>query len=552
MVNTSPQRELTGHVEPALRVLEQFAQSAHITFDRTLARRVLFEATEAVPGDGAAAWARRLVEAGESLDLRVRTVDCTLAEALLFVHQGIPVAVCQEPPDGALEEAPQWYVLTRARGRRIGLLDISRPPAEHPSWLTPRGLRRRLQLSEPEKRTRFVIGQAALACEPPHISTAGPHTPLSPLARLVGLIRPEKRDLWVVLVFSMFVGVLALASPVAVEALVNTVAFGRYLQPIVVLAILLFTFLAFAAAMRALITYIVEVLQRRLFVRVVEDLAYRLPRVRYPEFDHAHGPELVNRFFDVVTVQKTASALLLDGVSIVLQTLIGMAVLAFYHPFLLGFDVVLLLLIGIAVFVLGRGAVSTAITESKAKYAVAAWLEELVRHTTAFKLHAGNQFALERADQLTVKWLDARRGHFRVVIRQIIFALSLQAMAATALLGLGGWLVIMGELTLGQLVAAELIVMVIVGSFAKLGKHMESFYDLLASVDKLGHLFDLATENHDRFFHLRERRPGRAARAGSQLCLWIAQSAAGLVVRIVRWSSGRAGGTTRRGQKHTD
>ena len=101
------------------------------------------------------------------------------------------------------------------------------------------------------------------------------------------------------------------------------------------------------------------------------------------------------------------------------------------------------------------------------------------------------------ADQLTYDYLTARGSHFRILMRQIVFALGMQAVASTILLGLGGWLVISGELTLGQLVAAELIVAVIVGSFAKLGKHMESFYDLLASVDKLGALFDLPLEPQD-------------------------------------------------------
>ena len=262
---------------------------------------------------------------------------------------------------------------------------------------------------------------------------------------------------------------------------------------------------------RALLAYVVEVIQRRLFIRVVEDLAYRLPRVQQTSFDNLNGPELLNRFFEVVTVQKVVASLLLDGIAIVLQTVIGMLVLAFYHPFLLGFDIVLLLLIAFVIFVLGRGAVRTSLTESRAKYAVAAWLQELARHPTAIKLHSGAQFGLDRADQLAIRWLDARREHFSVVLRQTLFALGLQAVAATVLLGLGGWLVIQGQLTLGQLVAAELIVMLIVGSFAKLGKHMESFYDLLTSVDKLGHLFDLPIEAHDKLFHLRDRSPARVA-----------------------------------------
>lgn len=482
-----------------LSVLEAFARSVPMRFDRAHARRVLSESEDSVAGNDALAWSRRLVEAGESFALRVRTVECPLSEAITFVRQGIPVAFCSDLPEGGV----RWLVLTQVKGRRLRVLGGENPGLDR--WMSLRRLKRKLGQETKDSPFRWVIGQPALPCQAPRGTAGGESsTAPSPLARLIGLIEPEKKDLWVVLVFSIVVGVLALASPVAVEALVNTVAFGRYLQPIVVLAILLFVFLAFAAGMRGLITFVVEILQRRLFIRVVEDLAYRLPRVQQAEYDQRHGPELVNRFFDVVTLQKVASALLLDGISIVLQTLIGMAVLAFYHPFLLGFDVVLLLLISVAVFVLGRGAVGTAVKESKAKYAVAAWLEELPDHTSAFKLHSGSQFALARADQLAMNWLDARRRHFRIVMRQILFALGLQAFAATALLGLGGWLVILGELTLGQLVAAELIVMVIVGSFAKLGKHMESFYDLLAAVDKLGVLFDLPTESQERLFHLHE------------------------------------------------
>ncbi len=133
----------------------------------------------------------------------------------------------------------------------------------------------------------------------------------------------------------------------------------------------------------------------------------------------------------------------------------------------------------------------SSVKESKKKYVMASWLEDLARCPIAFRTDGGSEFALERADRFIHDYLSARRKHFRILMRQILFALGLQALASTALLGIGGWLVVSGELTLGQLVAAELIVAVIVGSVAKLGKHMESFYDLLAAVDKLGHLFDL-------------------------------------------------------------
>ena len=61
-------------------------------------------------------------------------------------------------------------------------------------------------------------------------------------------------------------------------------------------------------------------------------------------------------------------------------------------------------------------------------------------------------------------------------------------------MALGGWLVIDGQLTLGQLVASELVVTVVVGAFAKAGKSLEKFYDLMAGMDKVGHLIDIPTD----------------------------------------------------------
>lgn len=320
---------------------------------------------------------------------------------------------------------------------------------------------------------------------------------VGPLGQLLRLLRPDLTDIVVVGIFSLVVGLLSLATPITVEALVNTVTFGRYLQPLVVLAIMLFAFLGFAALLKGLQTYIAEIMQRRVFVRVVMQLAEKLPRVKRDAFAEQHGPEMINRFFEVITVQKSAALLVLDGIAIVITAIIGMIVLAFYHPYLLGFDLLLMGSVAFAVFALGRGAVDTAINESYKKYAVASWLEQLAMFPTTFKLDGGRQRARERADELTVDYLKARQNHFAILIRQIIFSLALQAVAGASLLGIGGFLVINGQLTLGQLVAAELIVAVIVGSFAKLGKHMESYYDLLAACDKLGHLFDLPTERDE-------------------------------------------------------
>ncbi len=316
----------------------------------------------------------------------------------------------------------------------------------------------------------------------------------SPFARLRTLARLERDDLWIVLVYATGVGLLSLATPVAVQALVNTVAFGALVFPVVVLALLLAGVLAFAGVLHALQMQVVETIQQRVFTRVALDLAHRLPRVRAEALDRSWGPELVNRFFDVLTVQKSASTFLLDGLSLVLSAGIGMLVLAFYHPALLAFDLVLVVSVSGLLWGLGRRGPYTAIRESKAKYRVAAWLEDLARSGATFRSPHGAEFASSRADELARAYLGARRESFKVVFRQYAGVLALQAIATGTLLGLGGWLVVARQLTLGQLVASELIVATVVSNLSKLGRKIDAYYDLLAAVDKLGHLADLPLE----------------------------------------------------------
>ncbi|MFN2426851.1 MAG: peptidase domain-containing ABC transporter [Candidatus Binatia bacterium] len=342
------------------------------------------------------------------------------------------------------------------------------------------------------------------------------HAGPSPWRRFHALLRPERADIAVVFVFSVVNGLLLLATPLTVDAVVNNIAFGGqeqvYLQALLVLSFVLFMFLALLAALRAAQHYVMEVIQRRLFLRVTADMAYRLPRVESAALAESGGPELVNRFFEVITVQKSSSLLMLEGINVTLSALIGLIVLGFYHPFLLAYDVILVATLAIVVVGMGRGAVATSIRESKAKHAVAAWLEQIALFPLAFRSRGAGDLALHRADELGRDYLDARRAHYRVLLRQVTGLLALQAVASSALLTIGGYLVLRGELTLGQLVASELIVGAIVSSVAKFDKQLESWYDAMASIDKLGHLVDLPIERDHG-----ERPVGRSGPAALEL-----------------------------------
>ncbi|MFM8443933.1 MAG: peptidase domain-containing ABC transporter [Methylococcus sp.] len=339
------------------------------------------------------------------------------------------------------------------------------------------------------------------------MSTHHQHTPETARAHLRELMRLERQDLWAVVAFSVGAGLMALATPVAVQSLVNTIAFGMLLQPLVVLVLVLLGCLTLNNVLIGFQIYVVEMMQRRIFVRLLGDISGRLRKVSLEALDGGNAPELMNRFFDVMTVQKSGANLLLDGLAYGLQTLIGMLLLAFYHPILLAFDLLLVGSILFIFFILGKRGVDTAIQESRAKYAVAAWLEDLARNPTLAKWASGREFVAEVTDRHSRHYLEACGRHFNIVMRQQIGILALHTLANTTLLGLGGWMVIERQLTLGQLIAAELIVSAMLAGLSRLGKSLTSYYELMAGMDKLGHLLDLPVETSRGEVHMAPDEP---------------------------------------------
>jgi putative ABC transport system ATP-binding protein len=310
----------------------------------------------------------------------------------------------------------------------------------------------------------------------------------------MAVLRLERRDVATILWFAIGVGLLSIVTPAAIEALVNTVAFGVLLWPVVVLALVMFAFLAFAALLRSMQLFVAECLQRRVFVRTAKAFATRFATAEIESFDGRNPTDIVNRFFEVATAQKALATLLVDGIGIVMITIVGLVVLAFYHPYLLTFALVMVAMVAFLLGVLGIGGVRTSIGESSAKFDVAAWLEEIAKCPHAFRFGRGATLAIDRAEHLAGDYIARRRGHFRVVWRQTLFALLLEAIASTVLLGLGGWLVINRQLNLGQLVAGELIVTLVLTALSKIGKYLEIFYDLQASLMKLGVVEELQLE----------------------------------------------------------
>ena len=433
-----------------------------------------------------------LVAGARYLGIFLKESIIDLNDVTGLLAEGFPIILAE--PDGAI------WVLEKLSG---GQIEASCFDAQTTyTTINPKKIR---ELLASTRGTRAFVAKKELECNSMsaaagsrtlhgHSGEHPEHSHPKPMRRFLALLRLDQGDIWTVTLFALVAGILSLATPLAVESLVNVVSWGTYIQPLIVIAMILLACLGMSGLLKVLQTVVVEMIQRRQFVRIVGDLAHRFPRANQQALIGEYPRELANRFFDTVTIQKASASLLLDGISILLTTFLGLLLLAFYHPFLLGFDLVLLITMLSLTWLLGRGGVRTAIDESKAKYKIAHWLQDVLAMPAAFKLNGGETWAIERANRLTTEYLASRQSQFRVVIRQVVFAISLQAIASTALLGLGGWLVIDQQLTLGQLVASELVVTVVVGAFAKAGKSLEIFYDLMAAIDKVGHLLDIPVD----------------------------------------------------------
>ncbi|MFO0642299.1 MAG: hypothetical protein U0183_23935 [Polyangiaceae bacterium] len=424
---------------------------------------------------------QRLVRAAGALGLRASAITLPVSEAIESSSPDAPLT--------ALVGDDGFVVF---EGREKSLARIVEP-GTNPITLEAEVAAKRLGLSSSRDEAIFIAFEPTLPGDPHH-DRGGHHEHPSPWERVRALLSVERPNIDIIVIYGALVGVSALAIPVTAQALVGSIALGTVLQPVIVMSVVLLAALSFSSAMRVAQVRLVEALQERLFVHTATRLGCRVVRARADAFGNEYAPEQLNRFFDVLTVQKAAAALLLDGLGLALQLVVGLGLLAFYHPLLLAFDVVLISALGFVLFGLGRGGVKSSIVESKTKYGVVAWLQELGRHPTLFKARSAEGFALDELDERLKAYVHARRTHFAVVLRQTVGVLVLHTLASASVLGLGAALVIGQKLTLGQLVAAEIVVNTVVAGVSKLGKYVETYYDLAAAVDKLGHLEDIAEE----------------------------------------------------------
>ncbi len=318
---------------------------------------------------------------------------------------------------------------------------------------------------------------------------------MNPFKRLLKLLNADKRDISQIYIYSFFIGLLNLILPLGIQAIVNFIQAGEYSTSWIILVFIVVLSILLAGVMQIFQLRITENLQQKIFIRSSFEFAYRIPRFDLSAIRNYYAPELVNRFFDTMTIQKGLPKLLIDFSTAALQLFFGLILLSIYHPFFIIFSIFLLLSLVIMLYITSKKGLSTSIEESKYKYKVAYWLEELARTMNTFKLAGKSSIPLDKTNQLVESYLKERENHFKVIYSQFLQLIGFKTIIALFLLLIGGFLVINQQINIGQFIAAELIILLVINSVEKIILNLENLYDVLTAIDKIGQVTDIPLEN---------------------------------------------------------
>lgn len=315
-----------------------------------------------------------------------------------------------------------------------------------------------------------------------------------PVKRFFKMLSLDRKDITYIYVYAIFAGLITLSLPLGIQAIISLIAGGTISTSLIILIIIVTIGTALTGILKVMQLVVTETLQRRIFTRSAFEFAYRIPRLALEGTLKEYPPELVNRFFDTLTLQKGVPKILVDFSSAVLQILFGLILISFYHPFFVFFSLILILMVTVIIAVTGPGGLKTSLMESKYKYKIAHWLEEIARTMTTFKLAGGSDMSMDITNELVVGYLDSRKKHFKVLLIQYGNIVAFKTIVTGTLLLLGSYLVVENRINIGQFVAAEIVVLLILSSVEKLILTMETIYDVLTAVEKIGVVADLPLE----------------------------------------------------------
>ncbi|WP_066505356.1 peptidase domain-containing ABC transporter [Rufibacter sp. DG15C] len=316
----------------------------------------------------------------------------------------------------------------------------------------------------------------------------------TPFQRFLELLSSEHKVIGYIYLYAVFSGLVSLSLPLGIQSLIGFVSSGQMVTSVTVLILLIIVGVLVVGGLQVMQLYLVEHIQQRLFATKAFQFTTQLTHLKSNQMAEHNLPELMNRFFDVISLQKGLAKMLTDFSAAAIQILFGVILLSFYHPYFILFGLVLVVLLILIIRITSPKGMRTSLEESKYKYRLVHWLEELAQNLVIFKSASHERLSLEKTDYYTSGYLKARGAHFKVLITQYIGFIGFKTVITAGLLLMGSFLLLNQEINLGQFVASEIIIILIITAVEKLLVKLDVVYDVLTSLEKLGGVTDLPLE----------------------------------------------------------
>lgn len=317
---------------------------------------------------------------------------------------------------------------------------------------------------------------------------------MKPLDRLWQLLAVENKDIKAIYFYAMLSGLVQLSVPIGIQSIIGFVMGANMVTSIVVLIVLVVIGVMLVGLFQMNQMKIIERIQQNFFTKTAFEFTEIIPRVDLKQLDDSYLPEKVNRFFDTVTVQKSISKILLDIPTASIQILFGIILLSLYNNTFIIFGLVLVTILWVILRMSSTQGIQTSSLESKYKYKVVEWMEEMARVVDAFKFSQGSNFNLKKTNENVVNYLKARTSHFKILLFQYRTLVAFKVLITAAMLGIGAVLLIEQKLNVGEFIAAEIIIMMVINSIEKLIGSIDSIYDVITSLEKIGMVTESKTE----------------------------------------------------------
>jgi ABC-type bacteriocin/lantibiotic exporter with double-glycine peptidase domain len=317
----------------------------------------------------------------------------------------------------------------------------------------------------------------------------------TPWQRLVRLLYYERTTINYIYIYAMLIGFIGLSLPLGTSAVFNLLSNGAmYSSTYILIAVILVGIVVGGLLLIGQLT-LVEFIEQKIFTKAALEFAFRLPLIRKKALEGENPAELVNRFFDILTIQKGLTKLLVDIVAAAVQIFFSVILLSFYHPVFMAFGMFVLVVIVLILILYYRRGVNTSIEESEYKYEVVAYLEEVAADLDTYRGSAlKRQEVITNTDMIVANYIQARNDHFSVLKKFFISAVAMRTILMGSLLLLGSYFVVEREMTFGQFVAAEVIIVQISYAIEKLMTNLNTVFDMVTGSEKLAIVTDMEIE----------------------------------------------------------